>query len=153
MPQTDFSATPCPIALGLNHVGAWWNILILRNAFQGMTRFDQFQKSLAIAPNILSRRLRGLVDSGLLERVRYSQRPPRDEYALTACGQDFRPVLWAMLAWGNKYFMPEGEVVMLIDGVTGLPADPVMINNNSGKPLDSRTVRAVRRHSEIRRQS
>jgi DNA-binding HxlR family transcriptional regulator len=143
MQHTSLSAMPCPIARGLDRVGEWWSILILRDAFQGKTRFDQFQKSLGIAPNILSRRLRGLVESGLLEKVRYSDHPPRDEYVLTAIGRDFRPVLWAMLTWGNKYFMPDGQAVALVDATTGLPADPVLMDGNSGKRLDHTSLRSV----------
>ena len=76
----------CPIARGLERVGEWWSILILRDALHGMTRFDEFQKSLGIAPNMLARRLNALVHAGLLERRRYSERPPRDEYLPTARG-------------------------------------------------------------------
>jgi DNA-binding HxlR family transcriptional regulator len=118
MQHTSFSAMPCPIARGLDRVGEWWNILILRDAFQGTTRFDQFQKNLGIAPNILSRRLRGLVAAGLLEKARYNDHPPRDEYLLTAIGRDFRPVLRAMLAWGNTHFMPDGQQVVVRDNTT-----------------------------------
>ncbi|HEY0184355.1 MAG TPA: helix-turn-helix domain-containing protein [Rhodopila sp.] len=121
MQRTSFHAMPCPIARALDRVGEWWSILILRNAFRGMTRFDQFQKSLGIAPNILSRRLSALVEAGLLEKVRYSQHPPRDEYVLTPVGQDFRPVLWALLAWGNKHFMPDGQQVVPMDGAAAPP--------------------------------
>jgi len=70
----------CPIARSLERVGEWWSILILRDALHGLTRFDEFQKSLGIAPNMLTRRLNALVEGGLLERRRYSERPPRDEY-------------------------------------------------------------------------
>jgi DNA-binding HxlR family transcriptional regulator len=73
----------CPNARSLERVGEWGSILILRDAFHGLTRVDQFQKNLDIAPNMLTLRLSALVDSGLLERRRYSERPPRDEYALT----------------------------------------------------------------------
>ena len=76
-----------PIARSLDRVGEWWSILLLRDALKGFTRFDEFQTSLGIAPNMLSRRLSGLVDAGLLERRRYSERPPRDEYVLTEQGQ------------------------------------------------------------------
>ncbi|HMF59403.1 MAG TPA: helix-turn-helix domain-containing protein, partial [Vicinamibacterales bacterium] len=72
----------CPIARSLERVGEWWSILILRDALRGSTRFDQFQRHLTIAPNILTRRLRALVDAGLLERTLYSERPPRYEYIL-----------------------------------------------------------------------
>ena len=80
MQRKSFGDMTCPIARGLERVGEWWSMLILRDAFAGMTRFDEFQNSLGIAPNMLTRRLRRLVEAGLLERRRYSERPPRDEY-------------------------------------------------------------------------
>src|SRR6266513_490550 len=107
MQRKSFGRMNCPIARSLERVGEWWSILILRDALHGLTRFDQFQKSLGIAPNMLARRLNALVDAGLMERRRYSERPPRDEYVLTARGRDFRPILVALLAWGNKHFARE----------------------------------------------
>ena len=126
---------PCPIARGLERVGEWWSILILRDAFAGMTRFEEFQASLGIAPNMLTRRLNALVDAGLLERQRYSERPPRDEYLPTARGRDFRPVLIALLAWGNKHFAPEGASVQLVDTETGAAVDPIMVDSATGRPI------------------
>ena len=107
----------------------------MRDAFHGLTRFDQFQKSLEIAPNMLTRRLNALVEAGLLERHRYSERPPRHEYLLTERGRDFRPVLWALLAWGNKHFAPEGKSVVIVDSATGQEAEPVLVDRASGRPL------------------
>jgi DNA-binding HxlR family transcriptional regulator len=121
MQHTSFHALQCPIALSLERVGEWWNIMILRDAFLGLTRFDQFQKSLGIAPNILSRRLRGLVDAGLLEKSRYNDHPPRDEYVLTELGRDFRPVLLALLRWGRTHFTHEAHTLPRFDPAT---ADP-----------------------------
>jgi DNA-binding HxlR family transcriptional regulator len=135
MQRKSFEDMQCPIARGLERVGEWWSMLILRDAFDGLTRFDQFQKSLNIAPNMLTRRLNALVDEGLLERHQYSEKPPRFEYRLTACGRDFRPVLLALLAWGNKHFAPEGESVMLVDAGTGKRADPVLVDGETGKPI------------------
>jgi DNA-binding HxlR family transcriptional regulator len=135
MRHKSFDTMQCPIARSLERVGEWWSILILRDAFHGLTRFDQFQKSLDIAPNMLTRRLNALVEAGLLERHRYSERPPRDEYLLTARGRDFRPVLWALLAWGNKHFAPEGASVMVVDSATGAPAEPMLVDRNTGRPL------------------
>src|SRR5581483_3799525 len=135
MKHKGFDNMRCPIARSLEHVGEWWSILILRDALKGMTRFDQFQKSLGIAPNMLTRRLATLVDSGLLERRLYSERPPRHEYVLTERGRDFRPVLWALLAWGNKHFSPEGTSVQVVDATTGQPADPVLVDRNTGRLL------------------
>jgi DNA-binding HxlR family transcriptional regulator len=141
MQHKSFGNMQCPIARSLERVGEWWSILILRDAFHGLTRFDQFQKSLDIAPNMLTRRLNGLVESGLLERRRYSERPPRDEYVLTERGRDFRPVLWALLAWGNKHFAPEGASVLLVDSETGAEVDPMLIDRSSGRPLVGPTFR------------
>src|SRR6187402_1578971 len=135
MQRKSFGALPCPIARSLERVGEWWSILILRDALHGLTRFDQFQKSLNIAPNMLTRRLNALVEAGLLERCRYSERPPRDEYVLTERGRDFRPVLLAMLAFGNRHFAPEGTSVEIVDAKTGKPADPVLVDRLTGRPL------------------
>jgi len=136
MQRKSFGAMPCPIARSLERVGEWWSILILRDAFQGLTRFDQFQKSLDIAPNMLARRLTSLVEAGLVERRRYSERPPRDEYVLTGRGRDFRPVILALYAWGNKHFAPEGASVVLVDARTGKPAEPVLVDRPTGRALD-----------------
>ena len=99
----------CPIARSLEHVGEWWSMLILRDAFAGVTRFDDFQTNLGIAPNMLARRLAALVEGGLLERRRYQERPPRDEYVLTARGRDFKPVLAALVAFGKRHYPAPGR--------------------------------------------
>ena len=125
----------CPIARSLERVGEWWSILILRDALRGTTRFDEFQKSLGIAPNMLTRRLNALVDTGLLERRRYSEHPPRYEYVLTARGRDFRSVLIAILTWGNRHFAPEGASVQLVDALTGKPAEPILVDRVTGRPI------------------
>ncbi len=135
MRRKDLSTTTCPIARSLERVGEWWSMLILRDAFAGMTRFDQFQKSLGIAPNMLTRRLNGLVEAGLLERKPYSERPPRHEYRLTARGQDFRSVLIAMLAWGNRHFTPEGASFIIAETATGREADPILMDRLTMRPL------------------
>src|SRR5712671_5241016 len=136
MQRKSFGSMTCPIARSLERVGEWWSILILRDAFRGLTRFDQFQKSLDIAPNMLTRRLNTLVDSGLLERRLYSERPPRDEYVPTARGRDFRPVLIALLAWGNKHFAPEGPSVILVNRKTGVAVDPILTDLATGQRVD-----------------
>jgi DNA-binding HxlR family transcriptional regulator len=135
MQRKNFSHMQCPVARSLERVGEWWSILILRDAVYGLKRFDEFQKSLDIAPNMLTRRLNALVKSGLLKRQRYSDRPPRYEYVLTDRGRDFRPVLLALLAWGNKHFAPEGASVLLADRDTGTVAEPVMVDRVSGRPM------------------
>ena len=119
MQNKSFGKMSCPIARSLERVGEWWSILIIRDALHGMTRFDEFQNSLGIAPSTLTRRLNALVESDLLERRRYSLHPPRDEYVLTARGRDLRSVVVALLAWGNKHFAPEGRSVVLVNRTTG----------------------------------
>jgi DNA-binding HxlR family transcriptional regulator len=138
MEHKNFAKMACPVARSLQRVGEWWSILIIRDALHGFTRFDQFQKSLDIAPNMLTRRLGALVEAGLLERRRYSQHPPRYEYILTESGRDFRPVLIAMAAWGNRHFAPEGASVLLVDKRTHKRADPVLIDRRSGRPVTER---------------
>lgn len=135
MERTTFAKMTCPIARSLERVGEWWSILILRDAFAGLTRFDEFQGSLGIAPNMLTRRLKALTEAGLLERRRYNERPPRYEYLLTARGHDFRPVLIALLAFGNRHFAPEGESITIVDAVTGQRAEPILADGRSGRPL------------------
>jgi DNA-binding HxlR family transcriptional regulator len=135
MKRTAFGHMQCPVARSLERVGEWWNILILRDAFYGLKRFDEFQTSLGIASNTLTRRLNALVDEGLLEKRRYSERPPRDEYVLTPLGRDFRPVLLALLNWGNRNFAPEGTSVEIADAATGEIVDPVLMDRTTGRVL------------------
>ncbi len=135
MQHKSFRKMACPIARSLERVGEWWSMLIMRDALHGLTRFDQFQNSLGIAPNMLTRRLTDLVEAGLLERRRYSDHPPRDEYVPTARGRDLQPVLITLMAWGNKHFAPEGVSVQVIDTKTGTAAEPVLVDRRSGRPL------------------
>src|SRR5271156_6729486 len=137
MQRTRLDAMDCPSARILDCVGEWWSILILRDALGGMTRFEEFQKSLAIAPNMLTRRLNALVDAGFLQRRRYSEHPPRHEYVVTERGRDFRPVLIALIAFGNRHFAPEGASVAIVDAVSGAPAEPILVDRPSGRPIVS----------------
>jgi len=136
MQRKSFSTMQCPIARGLEHVGEWWSMMILRDAFRGVTRFDDFSESLGIAPNMLARRLTALVEAGLLERRRYNERPPRDEYVLTRRGRDFRPVLLALLTFGNRHFPPDDREVRIINTETGAPVDPLLVDPATGRPVD-----------------
>jgi DNA-binding HxlR family transcriptional regulator len=135
MQHKSFGRMACPIARSLERVGEWWSMLIMRDALHGLARFDEFQKSLGIAPNMLTRRLTGLVEAGLLERRRYSEHPPRDEYLPTARGRDFQPVLVTLLAWGNKHFAPEGVSVQVVEAKTGVTAEPIVVDRITGRPM------------------
>jgi DNA-binding HxlR family transcriptional regulator len=143
MQRKSFSDMQCPIARGLEHVGEWWSILILRDAFRGLTRFDEFSESLGIAPNMLTRRLTALVEAGLLERRRYNERPPRDEYVLTERGRDFRPVMLAMLGFGNKHFPPDDRTVHIVNAATGERVDPLLVDPATGRAVDGPGYRVL----------
>src|ERR1700737_3646600 len=139
MQRKSFQNMRCPVARSLERVGEWWSMLILRDALRGMTRFDEFKKSLKMAPHILTRRRTALGDAGLLERRRYSERPPRHEYVLTERGRDFRAVLISLQTWGNRHFAPEGVSVMLVDARTGAPAEPILVDRLTGQPITEAT--------------
>jgi|ERR1041385_7065167 DNA-binding HxlR family transcriptional regulator len=102
MRRTSLAEMPCPIARSLDVVGEWWTLLIVRDALLGARRFDDF-KSTGIADNILSTRLKRLVEAEILERVRYQERPDRYEYVLTEKGRSLRPVIQALRAWGRRW--------------------------------------------------
>ncbi|WP_163505818.1 winged helix-turn-helix transcriptional regulator [Fodinicola acaciae] len=103
MRRTSFANWPCQIATTVDMLGDWWTPLVLREAFYGISRFDEFQSALGIARNTLAERLSRLVSEGLLEKVRYQSEPVRHEYRLTAKGKDFFSVLAAMAAWGDRW--------------------------------------------------
>jgi len=133
--KKSFADMPCPIALSLEHVGDWWNILILRDLSYGLSRFDEFEKSLGIASSTLTRRLTALIESGLVERRAYSDKPPRYDYLLTERGRDFRPVVLTLMKWGNKHFAPNGTKVELFDDRNDTPVDMVLADANTGKRI------------------
>ena len=101
--KRDYEGQNCSIARALEVVGERWTLLIVRDAFLGLRRFDEFQERLGIARNVLADRLNRLVDEGILERVRYSERPERFEYQLTRKGRDLVPALVSLGQWGDKY--------------------------------------------------
>lgn len=103
MARTDFSRMPCSVARSLEVVGERWALLIVRNAFYGARRFDDFAQDLGIARNVLTDRLNSLVEHGVFERRQYEDRPPRYEYRLTEKGRDLLPVILAMVRWGDRW--------------------------------------------------
>ena len=133
------SYQPCPVARGVDAVGDAWSILILRDAHLGLTRFDQFRRSLGIAPTMLTKRLGALTEDGLLEKRLYSERPPREEYVLTAAGRDFLPVLMMIGAWAQRHC--GGNLAHYIDEETGIEIQPVGIDAVTGARLGSRPMR------------
>ncbi|AIT07141.1 transcriptional regulator [Sphingomonas taxi] len=127
------SKSDCPLGRGIARVGDGWSMLVLRDVARGVHRFDALQKGLGIAPNILTRRLVALVEDGLLERRRYSERPPRHDYVLTAMGRDYLPVLHALGAWGARHF--GDETIVRLVAADGHVVEPVVIDAVTGTPL------------------
>ena len=132
----------CSVAQCLEVIGEWWSMLIVRDAFLGVRRFDDFQSRLGISRNILTMRLSSLVEAGVLEKVPYQERPLRHEYRLTAKGRDLWPVLTTMREWGDRWAAPGGAPLELVHNTCG----EVMIVSHTcsacGEPVDSRSVRA-----------
>jgi DNA-binding HxlR family transcriptional regulator len=129
------SIQECPVGRAVETVGEWWSILILRDAFQGATKFDEFSQNLGIAPNILSRRLAHLTKTGMFARRRYHERPPRYEYVLTDKARDFFPVVATLLAWGNRHLAPNGESIVLANRNDRRPLDPVVVDATDMRPI------------------
>jgi DNA-binding HxlR family transcriptional regulator len=142
MLRNDYEGQDCSIARALEIVGERWTLLIIRDAFLGLRRFDQFQESLGIARNVLTDRLNRLVEEAILDRVRYSERPERHEYRLTAKGRDLAVTLAGLRQWGDKHlsdmppritrrssdkrpviaaFVPKGADVLREDQIESVP--------------------------------
>jgi len=126
----------CPLSTTVQHVGEWWTLLILHDAFDGYTRFDQFQDSLGISSSMLTARLKTLVADGLLERRPYQTNPVRHEYVLTGLGRSLRPVIVALAAWGNSRLAPEERSMILVDAHSHQEVDPVVVDARTGQRLD-----------------
>ena len=142
MRRTRFDRWPCPIARTTDLIGDWWTPLVLRNAFAGQRRFDDFQQSLGLSRPVLAQRLNRLVDEGLMEKVRYEERPPRYEYRLTRKGREFWSVLAAMWRWGEDWLWEDGQApVMLVDRDSGKEVRPLVVDEASGRPLEVRNIR------------
>jgi DNA-binding HxlR family transcriptional regulator len=143
MERKSFAAMHCSVAQCLEVVGEWWTMLIVRDAFIGIRRFDQFQERLGISRNILNQRLTWLVDQGVMEKVQYSEHPPRYEYELTSKGRDLSPVVTAMRQWGDKYAAPDGPPVRILHESCGMVTEAVLTCSQCGEPLNTHDIRAV----------
>jgi DNA-binding HxlR family transcriptional regulator len=141
--RTRFHDSPCPIARTTDLMGDWWTPIVLREAFLGRKRFDDFQQALRLSRAVLAQRLGRLVEEGLLEKRLYEKRPPRHEYVLTEKGRAFYPVLAAMWRWGSDWLWEKGSrpSFQLYDPDTGHPIHPVVVDENTGAPIDARRTR------------
>ena len=137
MKRTSFAKWPCSIARTVDLIGDGWTPLVLREAFYGTTRFDEFERVLGIGRNVLSQRLGRLVDVDLLERKAYQQNPPRHDYVLTEKGRELFPILAAMMAWGDRWLAPsEGPPVLLRHEACGHDAHAEVVCSECHEPLE-----------------
>ena len=144
MERKSFAGMHCSVAQCLEVVGEWWTLLIVRDAFLGVTRFDEFQQRLGISRNVLTQRLDHLVAAGVLERRAYSEHPPRSDYRLTDRGRDLWPVINAMRQWGDAHAAPDGPPLQIVHRTCGHVFEARPTCSECGEPVDQRAVRAVR---------
>lgn len=137
MKVNNLADMPCPVARALGCVGEWWSLLIIRDVIQGLTRFDEFEKSLGISSSMLARRLVQLVEQGLLEKRPYQQRPVRYEYLLTEKSRALYPILLMLFEWGDRYATPSGvHEILQVNRADHRPIDPVVVDRRTQEPLD-----------------
>ena len=135
IPGTQASS-PCPVARSLDLIGDRWSLLIVRDAFDGVSRFGDFQRSLGAARNILADRLRRLVEAGVLEMRPAAEGSAYQEYVLTAQGLDLFPVIVALRQWGEGHLFAPGEPhSLLLQRQTGQPVRPMLPSGDNGLPL------------------
>jgi DNA-binding HxlR family transcriptional regulator len=138
--QKGFADSPCPVARAVDLIGDRWSLLILRDAFDGMRRFGDFRQSLGVASNILSDRLKALVEAGIFESRQASDGSAYLEYSLTKKGEDFFPVVVMLRQWGEANLFLRGERhSLLVEQATGKPLPRQVLYDKAGHPI---------RHSE-----
>jgi DNA-binding HxlR family transcriptional regulator len=139
-----YESEVCSIARALEVVGERWSVLIVRNAlFAGSTRYSDFQRSLGIASNILTTRLDGFVDAGIMERHRYSEQPELYEYLLTEKGRDLAPALIALTEWGDRWAAPDGPPIRYSHSVCGSDVSHAVVCATCGRVEDPAEILAL----------
>jgi DNA-binding HxlR family transcriptional regulator len=142
--QSRLANKECSMARAMEIVGDRWTILILREAYYGVKRFDEFEYYVGVAPNILSNRLKRLVEAGVMARVPLPEHAGRYEYVLTEKGRDFFPAYLALKKWGDSWLAePEGPQVVFRDRHAGRPIEYPELRTAGGKPLRLEDVDVV----------
>ena len=137
----ELEQQPCSLARTLSVVGDRWALLVLRECFLGVRRFDEFEKRLGITRHVLAERLKKLVEAGVLDKVAYQQRPLREEYCLSAKGRDLYPAIMALVHWGDRHMSgAEGAPNRHIHRSCGQPMHGVLVCSDCGEPLLPRAV-------------
>jgi DNA-binding HxlR family transcriptional regulator len=145
MERTSFAAMHCSLARGLDLIGDWWSPLIVRDLYLGVSRFDELVTDLGISRNLLTRRLNALVESGIITRRTYHERPRRYDYALTEKGSDLVPAILALTAWGDKWARPkQGSPILFVHTACGNVFTPRVTCSECGAAVDAANVIAAR---------
>src|SRR5580700_4247152 len=149
--RTSFEKAECPVARSLDAIGDWWSLLIIRDALMGISRFSEFQKSLGLARNILTVRLRALVDHGILKTAPASDGSAYQEYLLTPKGRGVFPVLVALRQWSEEFSGErDGFSTVLVDRNNGRPVRKLELRASDGRLLGDGDT-AVRPNPKARR--
>ncbi|VIO73364.1 winged helix-turn-helix transcriptional regulator [Bradyrhizobium ivorense] len=135
MQRTGFANADCPVARALDAIGDWWSLLIVRDAFDGLRRFGDFQKNLGIAKGMLTARLRKLVELGVLEQVAASDGSAYQEYALTKKGHALFPVVVSLRQWGEANLFARGEPHSVLVDAQGERVGQLVLPSKAGRPL------------------
>ena len=152
MKRTSLAGDECPIARALDALGDWWSLLIIRDALLGRRRFGEFQKSLGLAKNILTVRLRALVDQGILEVAPASDGSAYQEYVLTDKGRGIFPVLVALRQWSEAFDdHPEDIETIMVDRECGRPVRKLELRAQDGRLLEVADITLKRRPAAKRR--
>jgi DNA-binding HxlR family transcriptional regulator len=141
MRRKEFTHMNCSIARALDQVGEWWSLLIVRECTQGSRRFDEFQRELGIARNILATRLERLIELGIMERYPLEERANTDAYRLTRKGEDLYPVIVSLMQWGDRWLAKAGKPpILLVSEKSGRPVEKLEVREKGGRPLSFQDV-------------
>ena len=137
----EIGGVPCSVARTLSVIGDRWTLLVLRDAFLRVRRFEDFQRRLGVTRHLLAGRLRKLVDGGILEKARYQEKPARYEYRLTEKGRDLYPVIVSLLRWGDRWMVDEaGPPLKLVHKKCGHRMHPTLACPGCGEAIDPHDV-------------
>ena len=144
--RTEMHDSQCALARALDVIGDWWSLLIIREALYGRRRFNEFQKSLGLAKNILATRLRKLVDCGVMATSPAPDNAAHKEYVLTEKGEKLYVVMVGLYQWGAEHcFTPDEQAITLVDSLHGAPLQPLQVKAQDGRVVGPRDLTALLR--------
>jgi len=144
MEKTSFARMRCSLARGLELIGDWWSPLIIRDLYLEVSRFDELVEDLGISRNLLTRRLNSLIESGVVERVTYQEKPVRYSYRLTEAGRDLIPAILALTAWGDRWARPrEGSPMLFVHRSCGHVFEPKVVCSACRDDVSAENVKLI----------